>query len=60
MAASSYCCRANLQGVGSSWTFGQKEAAALKSRRRVNKRFRVLLYDGFFFCRRPADQNMKL
>ena len=29
MAASSYCRRAKLQGIGSSLAFGQKETAAL-------------------------------
>lgn len=34
MAASSYCRRAKLQGIGSSLAFGQKEAAALISQNR--------------------------
>ena len=32
----------------------QKEAAALKSRRRVNKRVKGLLYDGFFLLPSPG------
>ena len=50
MAASSYCRRAKLQGIGSSLVFGQKEAAALivQSRRWLYGRVKGLLYDGFF------------
>ena len=50
MAASSYCRRAKLQGIGSSLVFGQKEAAALivQSRRWLYGRVIGLLYDGFF------------
>jgi len=56
MAASSCCRHAKLQGVESSLTFGQKEAAALivQSRRWSYGRVKGLLYDGFFLCRRPA------
>ena len=50
MAASSYCRRAQLQGIGSSLVLGQKEAAALivQSRRWLYGRVKGLLYDGFF------------
>ena len=58
MAVSSCCRRAKLQGVESSLTFWQKEAAALnvQSRRWSCGRVKwAAVRRLFFFCRRPAD-----
>lgn len=62
MAASSYCRRAKLQGIGSSLVFGQKEAAALivQSRRWLYGRVKGLLYDGFFSFAIVRQMNEKL